>query len=252
MRTTTAAALAAVFIALAPNQAQAQGRFQSAPATRGFISVNGIYQATGSSFTERFEFEEFVEKGSIETSFEATPAIALDGSAGIRLWRNIGIGGGVSTYAPKGEGGTVVARIPHPLHFNQHREVTGDGGLSRKETAIHGSLLYFVPVRAGILAVLGAGPTFFQADQSFVSDVRYTHEYPYDTVTFLGVDRDDESASGLGFNASLDLTWRLSKAFGLGGVVRYSQGSLPFTPADREQKVNVGGLQAGVGLRLIF
>lgn len=252
MTISKAAALAAAFVVLGASQAQAQGRFQRTPATRGFISANGIYQATGSSFTDDFEFEEFVEKGTIETSFEAKPSIALDGSAGIRLWRNFGVGAGISTYAPKGESGTVTARIPHPLHFNQHREVSGDAGLSRKETAIHGSLLYFVPVRSKILAVLGAGPTFFQVDQNFVSDVRYAHEYPYDTATFLGADVDEESASGIGFNASLDVSWRMSKSFGLGGIVRYTQGSLPFTPGEREVKVDVGGLQAGIGVRLIF
>lgn len=252
MKATNAAALAAVLIALAATQAQAQSRFQSAPATRGFLSVNGIYQATGTSFEDRFEFQEFVETGTIESSFEARPALALDGSAGIRLWRNIGIGGGVSTYAPKGDGGTVTARIPHPLHFNQHREVSGDAGLSRKETAFHGSLLYFVPVRGNMLAVIGAGPTYFQVDQNFVVDVRYSHEYPFDSATFLGADVDEESASGIGFNASLDVSWRLSKSFGIGGVLRYAQASLPFTPAEREVKVDVGGFQAGVGVRIIF
>lgn len=252
MKVTNAAALAAVLIALASTQAQAQSRFQSAPATRGFLSVNGIFQTTGTSFDDRFEFQEFVETGTIESSFEATPGLALDGAAGIRLWRNVGLGAGMSIYAPKGEGGTVTARIPHPLHFNQHREVSGDAGLSRKETAIHGSLLYFVPVRSSLLAVLGAGPSYFQVDQNFVSDVRYSHEYPFDTATFLGADVDEESASGLGFNASLDISWRMSRSFGIGGVLRYAQASLPFTPAEREVKVDVGGFQAGIGVRVIF
>ena len=58
--------LGAAFVVLGASQAQAQGRFQRTPATRGFISANGIYQATGSSFTDDFEFQEFVEKGTIE------------------------------------------------------------------------------------------------------------------------------------------------------------------------------------------
>src|SRR5688500_3056482 len=193
----TTAAIAAVLIGMAAAHADAQTRFQTPRQARGFISANGIFQTTASSFNERFEFQEFVETGSIETSFEAKQAIGLDGTAGIRLWRNIGIGGGITTYAPGSRddgGGEVSARIPHSLHFNQHREVSGDGGLRRKETAIHCSLLYFVLVRSNILAVIGACPTFFQVEQSFVNDVLYDHEYPYDSATFRGVDHDNESA----------------------------------------------------------
>jgi len=254
LRFTTAAVTIAALIGVAGIPAEAQTRFQAAPPVRGFVSANGIFQTTESTFTERVEFQEFVETGSIETRFETKPSVGLDGSAGVRLWRNLGIGVGITTYAPDSQagGGEVTARIPHPFEFNRHREVTGEAGLKRKETAIHGSLLYFIPVNAKVLAVIGGGPTFFQAEQSFVNDVHYDHEYPYDTATFRGVERDNESASGVGFHASLDVTWRLSQAFGLGGVVRYSQGQLPFTPADRSVNVDVGGVQAGLGARVFF
>ncbi|MEX2273216.1 MAG: hypothetical protein WD690_17225 [Vicinamibacterales bacterium] len=253
MRITIAACLAAGLTGLACTDAAAQGRFQAPAATRGFLSVNGVFQATTSSFTERVEFEEFVETGAIETMFDATPALALDGSGGVRLWRNIGIGAGISTYAaPLRNGGRVTARIPHPLDFNKHREVTGDAGLRRKETTIHGNLLYFVPVRRTIQAVIGAGATFFQVEQSFVNDVLYDHAYPFDEATFRGVDIDNESASGLGFNASLDVSWRFSRSLGAGAIVRYTQATLPFTPGDRDVNVTVGGVQAGLGLRIIF
>ena len=243
----------ALLIGAAP--AAAQTTFQSSAPVRGFLSVNGIYQATASSFSDRFEFQEFVETGSIETSFEASPAVGLDGSAGVRLWRNLGIGAGITTYAPGSRddgGGTVTARIPHPLHFNQHREVTGDAGLRRKETAIHANLLYFVPSRSKLQAVIGAGASYFQAEQSFVNDVLYDHEYPFDTATFRGVDLDNESATGLGFNATVDVGWRFTKAFGAGAVVRYAKATLPFSPGNREVKVDVGGVQAGLGIRVIF
>ena len=255
MKLTNAAALTAALIGLAGADAAAQTTFRGAPASRGFISANGIYQATASSFTDRFEFQEFVETGSIETDFETKPALGLDGSVGIRLWRNLGLGAGITTYAPGSRddgGGTVTARIPHPLHFNQHREVTGEAGLRRKETAIHANLLYFVPSRSKLQAVIGAGASYFQAEQSFVNDVLYDHEYPFDTATFRGIDLDNESASGVGFNAMVDVGWRFSRTFGAGAVVRYTQGKLPFTPGDREVKVDVGGVQAGLGLRVIF
>lgn len=255
MKLTNAAALTAVLIGLAGTDAAAQTTFGAPPPSRGFISANGIFQATGSSFTDRFEFQEYVEKGTIETEFEAKPAVGLDGSVGIRVWRNLGLGAGITTYAPGSRndgGGTVTARIPHPLHFNQHREVSGEAGLRRKETAIHANLLYFVPSRSKLQTVIGAGASYFQAEQSFVNDVLYDHEYPFDTATFRGIDLDNESASGVGFNAMVDVGWRFSRSFGAGAVVRYTQAKLPFTPGDREVKVDVGGVQAGLGIRVIF
>jgi hypothetical protein len=251
VKTTIAAAMSAGLIILTTSPAEAQTRFQSGSGPRFFLSANGTFQPGSSTVDDEFEFVEFAETGTIETSFEAGDAIGLDGGIGVRLWRNFGIGAAVSTYAPD-KGGEITARIPHPFHFDQHREVTGEAGLTRKETAIHASLLYFVPITDSVQAVLGAGPTFFQAEQSFVNDVLYTHVYPYDTATFNGVDIDNESASGIGFNASLDLSWRFSRSFGVGGLVRYTQATLPFTPGDRTIDVEVGGVQAGLGIRVIF
>lgn len=250
----TIAAFGVVLFTCSP--ADAQTRFRPASGLpKGFISANGTYQPAAGSFTEKVEFQEFVETGTIETTFEPSASVMLEGMLGIRLWRSFGLGAGGSTSGPGARdraSGTVTARIPHPLYFNQPREISGDAGLTRGETAIHVNVLYFRQVSPKILAVIGAGPTFFQVEQTFVEDVLYDHEYPYDTATFRGVERDTESASGIGFNAGIDLTWRFSKSFGVGGVVRYSQGSLAFTPGERRLTIDAGGLQAGLGLRAIF
>lgn len=249
MRTTMAGVAAGVLL-LGADAAHAQTPFQPSE-PRWFLAANGLFQPGSSTFSESYEFQEFVEEGTIESTYEAGDAIGLDGSLGVRVWRNVGVGVAISTYAPE-DGGQVTARIPHPLYFNQHREVSGDAGLSRKETAIHASLLYIVPVSERFQLMLGAGPTYFQADQSFVNDVLYSQEYPFDTVTFNGVDLDNESASGIGFHASLDVSWRFSTSFGVGALVRYAQATLPFTPGEREVDVEVGGVQAGLGFRVIF
>ena len=242
--------IAAAMIAAAATGADAQ-TFHPDPEPRWFLSANGLFQTGSSGFSEEIEFQEFVEIGTIETSFEPADAIGFDGGLGVRLWGPVGLGAAVSSYAPEA-GGTVTARIPHPLHFNQHREVSGDAGVTRKETAIHANLLYFVPAGDSFQVILGAGASYFQVEQSFVNDVLYSHEYPFDTAEFLGVDRDNESGSALGFNATLDVAWRFSESFGIGGLVRYAQASVPFTPGEREVTVDVGGVQAGLGVRINF
>ena len=242
--------IAAAALAATAAGADAQ-TFQPEPEPRWFISANGLFQTGSSGFNEEIEFQEFVETGTIETSFEPGDAIGFDGSIGVRVWRRVGVGVAVSTYAPDA-GGTVTARIPHPLHFNQHREVTGGADLTRKETAIHANLLYFVPAGERLQVIIGAGPSYFQADQTFVNDVLYAHEYPFDTAEFLGIDSDGESGSALGFNATLDVAWKFSRTFGLGALVRYTQASVPFSPGEREVTIDVGGFQAGIGARVSF
>lgn len=242
--------IAAAALAATAAGADAQ-TFQPEPDPRWFISANGLFQTGSNGFSEEIEFQEFVETGTIESSFEPAESFGFDGSIGVRVWRRVGIGVAVSTYAPD-TGGTVTARIPHPLHFNQHREVTGEAGLTRKETAIHANLLYFLPAGERLQVIIGAGASHFQTEQSFVNDVNYSHEYPFDTATLVGVDRDSESESALGFNATLDVAWKFSRTFGLGALLRYTQATVDFTPGDRQVSVDVGGLQAGIGIRVNF
>jgi hypothetical protein len=56
-----------------------------------------------------------------------------------------------------------------------------------------------------------------------------------------------------GYNAGVDMTWRFSKVFGVGALIRYTHGMKELTPTGGEATtVEVGGLHAGAGLRVIF
>ncbi len=49
------------------------------------------------------------------------------------------------------------------------------------------------------------------------------------------------------------MTWRFSKTVGVGAVIRSTHGTKNLTPTGGQAtKVEVGGLHAGVGLRVIF
>lgn len=219
---------------------------------RVYISANAIYQPSSSGVAETFEFQEFVETGTVSTSFDPAAALGFDGGVTVRVWDRLGISAAVSTYAPD-KGGTVTARIPHPLYFDQHREISGAAELTRSETAIHTNLAYIVPAGARLLAIVSAGASYFRVEQDFVTDVQYSQAYPFETADFRGVERDRQRASAVGFNATLDLAWRLGESFAVGGLLRFTHASVPFTPGNRgEVTVDVGGVQAGLGLRVRF
>ena len=57
----------------------------------------------------------------------------------------------------------------------------------------------------------------------------------------------------IGYNAGVDMTWRFADHIGVGALLRYAAGKKDFEPTGGTPvEVNVGGLQAGGGLRVAF
>jgi hypothetical protein len=77
--------------------------------------------------------------------------------------------------------------------------------------------------------------------------------YPYDTLAFPGVTTETIKDKMNGYNAGVDMTWRFSKVVGVGALIRYTHGMKNLTPTGGQAtKVEVGGLHAAGGLRIIF
>jgi hypothetical protein len=93
-----------------------------------------------------------------------------------------------------------------------------------------------------------------------VADVAYTETYPYDTATFSGATLMRVNATRVGFNAAADLTWRLSRRWGVGGLIRFARARVPLTMTSTGTdlqptsagSVVAGGFQATGGLRMTF
>ena len=98
-------------------------------------------------------------------------------SGGVRLWRTVGIGVGVSRAAVDVET-TVAAQVPHLFFFGRDRSISGTAPLTREETAVHVQVLAVLPVSDAFTVSVFGGPTFFTVTQDLVSDVEFTHRYP--------------------------------------------------------------------------
>ena len=97
------------------------------------------------------------------------------------------------------------------------------------------------------------GPSILHVNQAVVTDVNYSEEYPYDTAAFTGVDSRDVKASATGFNAGADVRWMFSRHVGLGGLVRFTRGTVDLDgPDNRTITVDAGGTHVGAGLRVVF
>jgi hypothetical protein len=230
----------------------ASPRKASSWSDRGYVSLNGTYQTTSNAFTATSTFTENVETASVTTSYESARSLGLDVGGAARVWRNLGVGAAV-TWFSRERNANLSASIPHPFLFNTPRAVSGSvADVPRREVALHLNASWVVPAGKTRIAIFG-GPSYFQVRQGLVTDVTTSSVYPYDTATFVSATTVHLSQSHLGFNTGVDFTARVSKAVGVGAIVRYSRASLQFpVNAGQEVEIRAGGLQVGGGVRFAF
>lgn len=216
---------------------------------RAFVMANAAYQSGSSSFTESFTFQQYVERATIKTDYPAKDGPGFDLAAGVRVWKALALGAGV-TRTDRKTTGSVSGTIPHPFHFDAMRPVSGTAAITRTETAIHALVAGVVPVGRRVLVTLSAGPSYFSVSQALVESAPFTESYPYDTAALSSPILTTVSKSVVGFNAGVDLGFFLTRTVGVGAGVRYARGSVDLPLHGATIGTDAGGLQAVVGLRL--
>ena len=246
---------------VAPSHAQ-----QPAGNPRTFISINGGLQAPVGSFSEYVGFPESggvyrevlsaaaaQERVRLESDYRYRTGPLFDVSGGMRIAPYFALGAGISWLNAE-ETATVSAQLPHPLFFNRNRSISGvSSPLARSEMAVHLQALVVVPATNSLTVMGFAGPTFFNVEQQLVTDVNFTHAYPFDTATFSSAVASRESGSAIGFNLGADVAWYFTAHVGIGGFTRYSRATLELPSAGNETlDIRAGGLHTAGGLRLRF
>lgn len=230
---------------------------QPSSTQRVFLAVNGGIQTATSDFADNITFGD-PSFGPEHADFDARYATdrdrAIDVSGGVQVWRMLAVGGGVTQFTHADEA-AITARLPHPFHFGQHRTINGSGtDLARKETAVHLQAMAVLPVAEGRSTVsLFAGPTFFTVDQDLVSAIRFEQTFPYDDARFVAANHRRRSSSATGFHAGADVAFYFIDRIGVGGTVRFSQGSADLASEDGGTvAIKTGGVHATGGLRIRF
>ncbi len=230
----------------------AQPAFAQSPwLGRARLSLLAGLQPEAKGFSQTSTLVEYVEPASLTISRDQGGAPFFDIGVAFPLVGRFG--GSVAFSALSTDGAaTLQAGIPHPFFFDTPRPISGDVNIQRNELAVHAGV--GVLVGGGALDVIvSGGPTFFRVRQDVVTGLEYEEAYPYDSATFVSATLSEANASKVGYHAALDLTWRFSRVWGLGALVRYAHAEVPLVAGDIEADlVKVGGLQAAVGLRLIF
>ena len=221
---------------------------------RGFVTVNGGFQATATDFADNVVFTKFVEEGDLDAAYGlGAGALRYDVGGGVRVWRNLAVGVAVSSFR-KDNDTTVTARVPHPFFFDRDRHVSGSqGDLGREETAVHVQAAWVAAVNEALEVTIFGGPTFFNVKQDLVTDVLFTQEYPFDTAAYAGTTVGRQSESTVGFNVGADVAYYFSGRIGVGWLARYSRATIDLPSQDGGTvAVDTGGFHTGGGLRLRF
>ena len=221
--------------------------------TRVRISANFFKQLSESDVTDTISFSESLETASVTSRHAIAAGPGFDVNAGVTIVKNFGVFVGVSRFSKDGTG-TIDGQIPHPFFFAQRRTLSGETPLTRDEFAVHVDAMILLPLKLRKFEVaVFAGPSFFSVGEDFVDEGVYADDYPYDSVTFSSAKLTRASKSAVGFNAGADVTYKLTRSLGVGGLIRASTAGVDLPNRDAKLvNVSAGGLQVGVGVRLRF
>lgn len=247
----TVAVLSLILLAATGRPASAQ------PGTaRGTLTINGGLQTAASGFSDSVRFGHALfgpEEGSLDARYPASDDALLDVGGSVRVWRNLAVGASVSWLTRESDA-DVAGQLPHPFWFDRPRSVSGAAtGLARTETAVHVHAQWVIPVGRSVAVTLFGGPTWFNAAQDLVADITFEQAYPFDSASFGSATAGERSASAIGAHAGADVAWYFSERIGVGGMVRFSRGSVELDSPDGDTlKNDVGGVHTSGGLRIRF
>jgi hypothetical protein len=106
--------------------------------------------------------------------------------------------------------------------------------------------VWMVPVTDKVDVGVSFGPSIFFVGQEIPGAITVTEPGP----TVSGVTTQKVDKTGAGINLGVDVTYLLTKRVGIGGLMRYTWGSVDIDGAN--DSMSVGGFQIGVGGRLRF
>lgn len=227
---------------------------QSSDAQRAFVSVYFGTQLGERDLDDGFDFTAYEETATVDASqtYKGGKFIALGG--GVKVAGQFFVGAQL-TNTGKDATTTATASIPHPLIFNRPRTATATADdFVHKERALHLLAGYWLPVNRTFDIMLSGGPTFFSVKHELVTGVNFSEAgFPFSTVNLTSLTGSEEEEGATGFNVGLDATFRFNPTVGIAGFGRFSKGSVDLPGAGTGTvKVDVGGMQLGVGVRLAF
>jgi hypothetical protein len=231
----------------------ASSTFAQTSGAHGFLTVNGGYQLTANNFADGAVRRQYAEDGRVDVDYDVKTGPAFDIAGGMRLWKQIGLGVGVSRFTTS-TSATLTGTIPRPFFFNQLRSISGSvAGLDREELAVHVQARGMLEAGSHLEMMVFGGPSFFHTKQSVVTDITIAESYPYDEAAFQSAVTTESKASKIGFNAGGDVAFFFTRQIGIGVTAQFAGATVNIPGVGgAKHDVKIGGGNVGGGLRLRF
>jgi hypothetical protein len=233
------------------------GRVSAQPAARrerAQININAGAQISSISLDTSSRQAVYVEDAVVDTSYKYRYGSVFDGGISYTLAGGFGVGVAMSWFSQSTDA-EISAAVPHPFFFQAPRTVSGTAAAVGRDTlAAHFQVIYTFRPAPRIEVAVGAGPSFFRVRQTIVDNVSFRDTYPYDAPTFVAASTQRVSGHKAGGSASADVSLRLSRHFGLGGMIRASKADIQLAAPARTTiaKSQAGGVHTGGGVRIYF
>jgi len=238
----TKAGLLALCLIAAPRVASAQMQWTD----KGFISVNGGGQVGSHTLESSASFPLYDETATVSTSQKVKGGGLFDIGGAYRVYgKNLLAGVSFSHTSSKSDV-SLNGSIPDPIVFDKPRTVTSSqSGAQHSENTVHINAIYMIPVANKVDVGVFGGPSIFAVKQDTITTLTVAEPGPTVTAPLTEV-----SKTTVGVNFGVDLQYLIGKKWGVGGIARYSWGSVSLPNAS--DKLTVGGFDIGGGLRLRF
>jgi hypothetical protein len=213
------------------------------------VSVAGGGRSTNPTVTSSFTI--YQETATVTSTWEAKPGVLFDFTVGRRLYRNFGAAFNFSSSSASGDA-TVEGSIPDPITPVHPRTVSATvPGLDHSEKLFAFLAVYVYPATDKIDVFLMAGPVVANVKHDVVSSATVTGEIgtPPNLTPQLAYQTTTLSKSVWGFQIGADVRYMFTKQIGAGVFVRSNVAAGDLTDTI---PVDVGGFQAGGGLRVRF
>ena len=209
-----------------------------------FLSISGGGQFQDRTFSEVSTFSLFDDTGTVTANQTVGSGFVFDANVGYRVWNQVFVALGVSSFHGKGTAESLVA-IPDPLRRGvstfKSFSASDYGDLSQTGTALNFQLVWMKPL-TDKLALWGfIGPSYIHVSQEIAS--------ASETANPVAATLTDTGNTWKAGTIGVDLNYRMNDRYSLGGFVRYAGGKVDL-PSVSDLKI--GGVQVAGGVRIRF
>ncbi|HET7695843.1 MAG TPA: outer membrane beta-barrel protein [Vicinamibacterales bacterium] len=213
---------------------------------KGYVTFNVGAQVGSDDLDTNSTFSLYDETGTVSSTQRVKGGAFFELGGAYRVWGRNVLAGVSFTRMSSDSNVALTASIPDPVFFDRPRSVTASqSGAQHAENAIHLNAIWMMPVANKLDLGIFGGPTIFMVKQDTIGAL--TSSSVTEPGPAINAPLSEVKKTTAGINFGVDVQYLVRKDIAVGGIARYSWGSVDIDGASGS--LGVGGFQIGVGVR---